>query len=143
MDSLSLAHAKWKCQYHIVFIPKYRRKVLYGKIRIDVKKAITRLCAYKNIEIVSGAVCIDQVHLCVSISPKMAVSKFVGYLKGKSALMIHDMHPDLYGKWGKAFWARVYFVGTVVNVTEEAIKKYIAEREVYAKTEDQPKKRFF
>ena len=78
MDSLSLAHAKWKCQYHIVFIPKYRRKVLYGKIRVDVKEAITKLCAYKNIEIVSGAVCIDHVHLCVSIPPKIAVSKFVG-----------------------------------------------------------------
>lgn len=78
MDSLSLAHAKWKCQYHIVFIPKYRRKVLYGKIRVDVKVAITKLCAYKNIEIVSGAVCIDHVHLCVSIPLKIAVSKFVG-----------------------------------------------------------------
>ena len=126
-----------------VFIPKYRRKVLYGKIRVDVKEAITKLCAYKNIEIVSGAVCIDHVHLCLSIPPKIAVSKFVGYLKGKSVLMIHDMHPDLYGKWDKAFWARGYFVGTVGNVTEEAIKKYIAEQEVYAKAEDQPKKRFF
>ena len=81
MDSLSLAHAKWKCQYHIVFIPKYRRKVLYGKIRVDVKEAITKLCAYKNIEIVSGAVCIDHEHLCVSIPPKIAVSKFVGYFE--------------------------------------------------------------
>ena len=79
MDSLSLAHARWKCQYHIVFIPKYRRKVLYGKLRLDIKEVIQKLCSYKNIEIVSGAVCIDHVHLCVSIPPKIAVSKFVGY----------------------------------------------------------------
>ena len=108
MDSLSLAHARWKCQYHIVFIPKYRRKVLYGKLRLDIKEVIQKLCSYKNIEIVSGAVCIDHVHLCVSIPPKIAVSKFVGYLKGKSALMIHDLHPDMFGRWDKAFWARGY-----------------------------------
>ena len=92
MDNLSLAHAKWKCQYHIVFIPKYRRKVLYGKLRVDIKEIIGKLCNYKNIEIVSGAVCSDYIHLRVSISPKIAVSRFVGYLKGKSALMLHDMH---------------------------------------------------
>ena len=143
MDSLSLAYAKWKCQYHIVFIPKYRRKVLYGRLRLDVKEVIEKLCNYKGIEIISGAVCSDHVHLCVSIPPKIAASRFVGYLKGKSALMIHDMHPDLYGKWDKSFWARGYFVGTVGNVTEEVIKRYIAEQEVYAKTEDQPMKRFF
>ena len=91
MDNLSLAHAKWKCQYHIVFIPKYRRKVLYGKLRVDIKEIIGKLCSYKNIEIVSGAVCSDHIHLCVSIPPKIAVSRFVGYLKGKSALMLHDM----------------------------------------------------
>ena len=142
MDNLSLAHAKWKCQYHIVFIPKYRRKVLYGKLRVDIKEIIGKLCSYKNIEIVSGAVCSDHIHLCVSIPPKIAVSRFVGYLKGKSALMLHDMHLVLFGKWDKAFWARGYYVG-VGNVTEDAIKKYIATQEIYAKTEDQPKKNFF
>ena len=85
MDNLSLAHAKWKCQYHIVFIPKYRRKVLYGKLRVDIKEIIGKLCSYKNIEIVSGAVCSDHIHLCVSIPPKIAVSGFVEYLKGNSA----------------------------------------------------------
>ena len=143
MDNLSLAHAKWKCQYHIVFIPKYRRKVLYGKLRVDIKEIIGKLCSYKNSEIVSGAVCSDHIHLCVSIPPKIVVSRFVGYLKGKSALMLHDMHPDLFGKWDKAFLARGYYVGTVGNVTEDAIKKYIAAQEIYAKTEDQPKKNFF
>ena len=76
MDSLSLAHARWKCQYHIVFIPKYRRRVLYGKLRLDIKEVIQKLCSYKNIEIVSGAVCIDHVHLCVSIPPFRRVSNY-------------------------------------------------------------------
>ena len=110
---------------------------------MDIKEIIGKLCSYKNIEIVSGAVCSDHIHLCVSIPPKIAVSRFVGYLKGKSALMLHDMYPDLFGKWDKAFWARGYYVGTVGNVTEDAIKKYIATQEIYAKTEDQPKKNFF
>ena len=83
MDSLSLAHAKWKCQYHIVFIPKYRKKVLYGKVRLDVREVLQKLCRYKNVEIVSGAVCIDHVHLCVSIPLKLSVAEFMGYLKGK------------------------------------------------------------
>ena len=105
---------------------------------MDVKEIIQKLCSYKNIEIVSGAVCKDHVHLCVSIPPKMAVSKFVGYLKGKSALMIHDMHPDLYGKWDKAFWARGYYVATIGNVTEAAIKKYIEEQSEESRKEDTP-----
>ena len=89
MDSNSLAHTKWKCQYHIVFIPKYRKKVLYGKVRDDVREVIRTLCKYKNVEIIEGAVCIDHVHLCLSIPPKISISEFMGYLKGKSALMIH------------------------------------------------------
>jgi len=87
MDSSSLAHTKWKCQYHIVFIPKYRRKVLYGKIKVDVREILIRLCKYKNVEIIEGAVCADHVHLCVSIPPKLSVAEFMRYLKGKSALM--------------------------------------------------------
>ena len=80
MDSKSLSHTKWKCQYHIVFIPKYRKKILYGKMRQDVREIISMLCKYKNIEIVSGAVCSDYVHLSVSIPPKMSISNFMGYL---------------------------------------------------------------
>ena len=79
MDSKSLSHTRWKCQYHIVFIPKYRKKVLFGKIRNDVREIIQALCRYKSIEIISGAVCLDHVHLCVSIPPKMKVSDFMGY----------------------------------------------------------------
>ncbi len=128
MDSQSLSHTRWKCQYHIVFIPKYRKQVLYGQVREDIREIIRTLCKYKDVEIISGAVCIDHVHLCVSIPPKMSVSSFMGYLKGKSTLMIYDRHPEKQSKWNKAFWARGYYVATVGNVTESAIKKYIKEQ---------------
>ena len=136
MDSKSLSHTRWKCQYHIVFIPKYRKKVLFGKIRNDVREIIQALCKYKSIEIISGAVCLDHVHLCVSIPPKMKVSDFMGYLKGKSTLMLYDRHPELGSKWDKAFWARGYYVATIGNVTEEAIKKYIEEQSEESRKED-------
>ena len=138
MDSKSLSHTKWKCQYHIVFIPKYRKKVLYGQLRKDVREIIMTLCKYKNVEIVSGAVCEDHVHLCVSIPPKISISMFMGYLKGKSTLMIYDRHPQLQSKWDKAFWAGGYYVATIGNVTEEAIKKYIAEQSEESRKEDNP-----
>ena len=102
MDSSSLSHTKWKCQYHIVFIPKYRKKTLYGQVRKDVREIIKVLCKYKKVEIVEGAVCVDHVHLCVSISPKLSVSSFMGYLKGKSTLMIYVRHPEKQSKWNKA-----------------------------------------
>lgn len=136
MDSKSLSHTKWKCQYHIVFIPKYRKKQLYGQLRKDIRKIIKTLCGYKNVEIVGGAVCLDHVHLCVSIPPKMSVSNFMGYLKGKSTLMIYDRHPELQSKWNKAFWARGYYVATVGNLTEETVKKYIQEQSEESRKED-------
>ena len=136
MDSKSLSHSKWKCQYHIVFIPKYRKKQLYGKLKEDVREVLKILCRYKSIEIVSGAVCSDHVHLCVSIPPKLSVSSFMGYLKGKSTLMIYDRHPELQSKWSKAFWARGYYVATIGNITEEAIKKYIKEQSEESRRED-------
>ena len=129
MDDQSLAHTRWKCQYHIVFIPKYRRKVMYGKVRTDVREIIKTLCRYKKVEIIEGAVCMDHVHLCVSIPPKIAISEFMGYLKGKSALMIFDRHPELGNKFERDFWARGYYVETIGNVNEEVIKRYIAEQE--------------
>ena len=135
MDSKSLSHTKWKYQYHIVFIPKYRKKQLYGRLREDVRDVLKTLCEYKKVEIVEGAVCSDHVHLCVCIPPKMSVSQFVGYLKGKSALMIYDKHPELGSKWNKSFWARGYYVATVGNLTEEAIKKYIQEQSEESKKE--------
>ena len=136
MDSKSISHTKWKCQYHIVFISKYRKKQLYGRLREDVRDVLKTLCEYKKVEIVEGAVCSDHVHLCVCIPPKMSVSQFVGYLKGKSALMIYDKHPELGSKWNKSFWARGYSVATVGNLTEEAIKKYIQEQSQESKKED-------
>lgn len=136
MDKKGLSHTSWKCQYHIVFIPKYRKKKLYGQLRTDVREIIQTLCNYKGIEIVLGAVCIDHVHLCVSIPPKMSISSFMGYLKGKSTLMIYDRHPDLQNKWNKAFWARGYYVAAIGNLTEEAIKKYIAEQSEESRKED-------
>ena len=135
MYSSSLAHTKWKCQYHIVFIPKYRRRVLYGRLKSDIREIIKKLCKYKKVEIIEGAVCSDHVHICVAIPPKLSVSDFVGYLKGKSALMVFDKHPELGSKWDRTFWAKGYYVSTVGNITEDAIKKYIQEQ----KEEDQRK----
>lgn len=136
MDSSSLSHTRWKCQYHIVFIPKYRRKVMYGQIKADIREILKKLCDYKDVKIIEGAVCSDHVHICVSIPPKLAVSAFVGYLKGKSALMIFDKHPELSSKWTKSFWARGYYVTTVGNITEDAIKKYIQKQQEEAKKEE-------
>ncbi len=136
MDKKSLSHTAWKCQYHIVFIPKYRKKQLYGQVRADVREIIRTLCGYKGVEIIDGAVCPDHVHLSVSIPPKMSISTFMGYLKGKSTLMIYDRHPNLQSKWNKAFWARGYYVATIGNVTEEAIKKYVREQSEESRKED-------
>ena len=128
MDNKSLSHTRWKCQYHIVFIPKYRKKVLYGKVREDVREIISILCKYKSVEIIAGAVCSDHVHLSVVIPPKFSVSDFMGYLKGKSTLMLYDRHPELQSKWDKAFWARGYYVETIGNITDAAVQKYINEQ---------------
>ena len=95
MDNRSISHTRWKCQYHIVFIPKYRKKVLYGKVREDIREILNTLCKYKNVEIVAGAVCVDHVHLSVAIPPKLSISNFMGYLKGKSSLMIFQKYGNM------------------------------------------------
>jgi putative transposase len=136
MDTHSLSHTRWKCQYHIVFIPKYRQKRLYGRVREDIREILRKLCEYKKVEIVNGAVCKDHINLNLIIPPKLSISELVGYLKGKSALMIYDKHPEQRSKWDKSFWARGYYVATVGTVTEEVIKKYIAEQEEYSRKED-------
>lgn len=97
MDNRSLSHTKWKCQYHIVFIPKYRKRILYEQLRNDVREILSTLCKYKDAEIIAGAVCIDHVHLSVATSSKLSISKFMGYLKGKSTLMIYNRHPEQMG----------------------------------------------
>ena len=109
---------------------------MYGQLRADVREIIKTLCRYKGVEIIDGAVCLDHVHLSVSIPPKLSISEFMGYLKGKSTLMIYDRHPHLQSKWNKAFWARGYYVVTIGNVTEEAIKKYIKEQSEESERED-------
>ena len=106
MDDRSLSHTRWKCQYHIVFISKYRKRILYGRLREDVKEIISTLCKYRKVDIIACAVCKDHVHLSVVILPKESISDFMRYLKGKSTLMIYDRHPELQSKWDKAFWAR-------------------------------------
>lgn len=136
MDNKSLSHTRWKCQYHIVFIPKYRKKQLYGQVKQDVKEIINTLCKYKDVEIISGAVCVDHVHLCVAVPPKISILSFMGYLKGKSTLMIYDRYPELQSKWNKAFWPRGYYVETIGNITEEAVKKYIQEQSDESRKED-------
>ena len=129
MDNRSISHTRWKCQYHIVFIPKYRKKVLYGKVRADVREILNTLCKYKNVEIIAGAVCVDHVHLSVAIPPKLSVSDFMGYLKGKSTLMIFERHANLKYKYGRrVFWAKGYYVSTVGG-NKKAIQKYIQEQE--------------
>ena len=102
---------------------------MYGKVRGDIREIIKILCRYKKVEIVEGAVCLDHVHICVSIPPKIAISEFMGYLKGKSAIMIFDKHPELGNKFERDFWARGYYVSTIGNVDEATIKNYIKERE--------------
>ena len=125
----SLAHTKWMCKYHIVFTPKYRRKAIYGEIRKDIREYIRILCKYKGVEIIEGHMMIDHVHLLLSIPPKMSVSSLMGYLKGKSALMIFDNHANLKYKYGnRKFWAEGYYVSTV-GLNESTIKKYIAEQD--------------
>lgn len=118
------------------FIPKYRKKVLYGKVKEDVREIINTLCRYKNVEIIAGAVCIDHVHISVAIPPIISISEFMGYLKGKSTRMVYDKHPELQSKWDKAFWAREYYVETIGNVTDEAVQRYINEQAEELRKED-------
>ena len=125
----SLAHTKWMCKYHIVFTPKYRRKAIYGQYREDLKEIIIILCKYKGVEIIEGHMMPDHVHLLVLIPPRISVSSFMGYLKGKSALMMFDRHANLKYKYGnRHFWAEGYYVSTV-GLNEATIKKYIQDQE--------------
>ena len=125
MDKNSLAHTKWNCKYHIVFAPKYRRQIIYGKIKRDIGIILRRLCEYKGIEIIEANACKDHIHMLVSIPPKTSVSSFVGYLKGKSSLMIFDRHANLKYKYGnRQFWCKGYYVDTVGR-NKKAIQEYI------------------
>ena len=124
-DINSLSHSKWRCKYHIVFAPKYRRQEVYGKIKTDIGQILRKLSEQKKVEILEAQACIDHIHMLVCIPPHISVAQFVGFLKGKSALMIFDRHANLKYKYGnRHFWCRGYYVDTVGRNTT-AIKEYI------------------
>ena len=128
MDNASLAHTTWRCKYHIVFAPKYRRQVIYGQLRKDIGKILRELCKRKDVEILEANACADHVHMLVSIPPKLSVSSFMGYLKGKSTLAIFERHAQLKYRYGnRKFWCKGYYVDTVGKNTT-AIKEYIANQ---------------
>ena len=133
-DINSLEHTKWRCQYHVVFAPKFRRKVIYKELRADIGMILRRLCEQKGVEIIEANACPDHIHMLLSIPPKYSVSQIMGYLKGKSSLMIFDRHAQLKYKYGnRHFWAREYFVDTVERnrkQIEEYIKNQMEEDEL-------------
>ena len=125
LDTNSLAHTKWNCKYHIVFAPKYRRQVIYGKIKVDIGKMLRKLCEYKQIEILEAEACKDHIHMLISVPPKYSISQVMGYLKGKSSLMIFEKYANLKYKYGnRHFWCRGFYVDTVGR-NKKAIAEYI------------------
>ena len=129
-DDSSLSHTRWNCKYHIVFISKYRRKEIYGKLKSDIGKILRTLCEYKEVEIIEAHAMKDHIHMLLAIPPKLAVSSFMGYLKGKSSLMIFERHANLKYKYGnRNFWAKGYFVSTV-GLKDEVVREYIRNQEL-------------
>ena len=136
MDNQSLAHTSWNCKYHIVFAPKYRRREIFGKLRADIGKILRMLCQRKEIEIIEAECCIDHVHMLVKIPPKHSVSYIIGYLKGKSSLIIFDRHANLKHKYGnRHFWCRGYYVDTV-GKNSKRIEEYVRNQLQEDITED-------
>ena len=124
-DINSLAHTKWNCKYHIVFAPKYRRKEFYGTNRLEIGKILRELCKWKDVNIITAEVCIDHVHMFVEIPPKLSISSFMGFLKGKSSVIIYERWGNMKFKYkNRAFWCRGYYVD-IVGKNEIAIRKYI------------------
>ena len=127
-DISSLDHTRWRCQYHVVFAPKYRRMTIYGEIKADIGKILRQLCQYKGIEILEAEACPDHIHMLISIPPKYSVAQVMGYLKGKSSLMIFDRHANLKYKYGnRHFWARGYYADTVGR-NKKQVQEYIREQ---------------
>ena len=125
LDIESLAHTKYNCKYHIVFAPKYRRQVIYGKIKRDIGVMLRKLCQYKGIEIIEAEACSDHIHMLLSIPPKYSVAQVMGYLKGKSSLMIFEKYANLKYKYRqRSFWCRGYYVDTV-GKNKKVIQEYI------------------
>lgn len=132
-----LSHSTYRCEYHLVFAPKYRRQAIYGELRGDIGQILRKLCDEKKVEIIEANACKDHIHMLVSIPPYLSIAQFVGFLKGKSTLMIFDRHANLKYKYGsRHFWCRGYFVDTVGR-NEEAIKKYIQNQLEEDYTHDQ------
>lgn len=129
MDDInSLSHTTWRCKYHVVFAPKFRRQIIYGKLKQDIGKILRDLCARKDVEIIEANACSDHIHMLLSIPPKYSVSAFMGYLKGKSSLIIFERHAQLKYRYGnRKFWCKGYYVDTVGR-NKEAIRKYIREQ---------------
>ena len=128
LDTSSLAHTTWNCKYHIVFAPKYRRQVIYGKIKVDIGNMLRKLCEYKGVEIIEAEACPDHIHMLISIPPKYSVAQIVGYLKGKSSLMIFEKYANMKYKYGnRHFWCRGYYVDTV-GKNKKAIAEYIRKQ---------------
>ena len=137
LDVESLAHTKWNCKYHIVFAPKYRRQVIYGKIKEDIGKMLRKLCEYKDVEIIEAEACKDHIHMLVSIPPKHSVSQVMGYLKGKSSLMIFEKYANIKYKYGnRHFWCRGYYVDTIGR-NRKVIEEYICKQLIEDKDADQ------
>jgi len=135
-DTSSLSHTRWNCQYHIVFVPKYRRKAIFGKLRGDIGKYLRRLCQYKGVEIIEAHAAIDHIHMLCRIPPKIAVSSFMGYLKGKSSLMIFEEHANLKYNYGsRNFWAEGYYVSTV-GLNKKTIENYIRNQDLEDQIKD-------
>ena len=129
MDESSLSHTRWDCKYHIVFSPKFRRKVIYGKLKKDIGKILRELCERKEVEIIEANACTDHIHMLVKIPPKLSISSFMGYLKGKSTLIIFERYANLKYKYGnRTFWCKGYYVSTV-GLNKEKISKYIKEQQ--------------
>ena len=125
MDKNSLSHTKWRCKYHVVFSPKYRRQAIYGKLKKDIGQILRELCQRKGINIIEAELCLDHVHMLIEVPPKYSISEIMGYLKGKSSLIIFDRHANLKYKYGnRHFWCRGYYVDTVGR-NEKMIKEYI------------------
>ena len=134
-DNNSLAHTSWNCKYHIVFAPKYRRMVFYNEFKVEVGKILRELCNWKQVKIIEAEVCPDHIHMLVEIPPKMSVSSFVGFLKGKSSLLIHERHGNLKYKYGnRSFWCRWYYVDTAgknANRIKEYIQNQLKEDQIH------------
>jgi putative transposase len=137
MNNNKLAHTTWDCKYHLVLVPKYRRKIIYGELKKEIGYILRKLCDYKGVQIIEAYLCVDHIHMCISVPPKYSVSYFVGYLKGKSAIIIFERYSRLKKNFkGNSFWSRGYYISTV-GLDEEKIKNYIKNQELHDKIEEQ------